>query len=221
MVYTKQLTSILQLRKKMISGKSFPLCLLSDSPFLMHPSIILSWLVLLAILLPIFFSGIIILRKTTLITRIELLLPAGIVLGLTIFTFILNTTAFVFKGPLGVTISYGLMLILGILFIKYKDLEIKQIEFLTGKRLLFWIISILAWGGLVFWKSAFALIGSDTNLYYAIAATFIKGNFPALTPWQPDLPLAYHLGAFELLGSFHLFTQLSFEFLHLFFSGLF
>ena len=90
-----------------------------------------------------------------------------------------------------------------------------------GKLLLLYIASLVFWGSFLVWKGSYALIGSDTNLYYGVAHTFIKGNFPSLTPWQPDLPLLYHLGTSELLGAFYLFTGLDFKFLHLFFSTLF
>lgn len=178
-------------------------------------------LLFLIFLLPILFSGIAVLRKTTNPAKIELLLPVGSILGLTIFTFILNIAAFLIKGSFGIITAYLLTVCLGLLLHKSIKSKDNGIALLQGKALILWLFSILSWGGLIFWKAAHALIGSDTNLYYSIAHSFIRGNFPPMTPWQPDLPLAYHPGALELLGAFHFLTGLNFQFLHLFLSALF
>lgn len=178
-------------------------------------------LLFLILILPILLSGILILRKTTNLTRIELLLPVGSILGLTLLTFFLNIAAFLIKGSFGIITAYLLTVCLGLLFFKLIKSKDGGIQLPQGKALILWIFSILSWSGLIFWKAAHALIGSDTNLYYSIAHSFIRGNFPPMTPWQPDLPLAYHLGTFELLGAFYFLTNLNFQFLHLFFSALF
>ncbi|MDP3974538.1 MAG: hypothetical protein Q8P65_00945, partial [bacterium] len=179
------------------------------------------WLLLLLCLLPLLLAGITILRKITDLNRIELMLPVGSILGLTIFTFFLNAIAFLVRGYAGVVIAYLLTIFLGILLNKFIKADSAKIIFLTGKQLFFWIFSIVFWGGFIFWKTAHVLIGSDTNLYYAVAHSFIRGNFPPMTPWQPDLPLFYHLGTSELLGALHFFSNLDFQFLHLFLSALF
>ena len=168
-------------------------------------------LLFLFILIPILATGIIILRKVSMITRYELLIPTGSILGLTIFTFFLNGMTFFIRGSIGIITAYLLVISSGFIFFRLVRPEVKRINFPQGKQLVWWILSILIWGGFIFWKSAYALIGSDTNLYYAIAHSFIKGNFPFLTPWQPDLPLAYHVGASELLGAFYYFTGLKKE----------
>ncbi|MBI2196458.1 hypothetical protein HYU45_02480 [Candidatus Daviesbacteria bacterium] len=178
-------------------------------------------LLFLFYLIPILLSGIILLRKISTINRFELLIPAGSILGFAIFTFSLNLVSFLLKGPIGIITAYLLVISLGFTAFKSVRSETWHVDFPRGKQLTFWLLSILVWGLFIYWKSAYALIGSDTNLYYGIAHSFIKGNFPFLTPWQPDIPLAYHAGAPELLGAFYYFSNLDFQFLHLFFSGLF
>lgn len=160
-------------------------------------------------------------RRISLIERLELLLPAGSILGLVVFTFVLNLTAFLARGSPGIVISYISTLFLALIFAKFLKSKDEKLSFPQGKQLFFWVLTIISWGGFIFWKSAYALIGSDTNLYYAVAHSFIKGNFPPQTPWQPDLPLSYHPGTSELLGAFYFLTGLNFQFLHLFFSALF
>lgn len=178
-------------------------------------------LLFLIYLLPILISGILIIRKTTNLGRIELILPVGNILGLIIFTFFLNIVAFLMRGYVGIIIAYSLTICLGLSFNRFIKSKEEKIDFPKGMEFLFWILSIFGWGGFIFWKSAYALIGSDTNLYYAIAHSFVKGNFPFLTPWQPDIPLSYHTGASELLGAFYFFSGLDFQFLHLIFSAIF
>lgn len=178
-------------------------------------------LLFLLYLIPILLAGILTLQKISSIGRLELLLPAGSILGLSAFTFFLNLAAFALKGSLGIAMSYFLVISLGFVIFKFQRSGNQKINFPRGKELIFWAASILLWGGFIFWKVANALVGSDTNLYYAIAHSFVKGNFPFFTPWQPDIPLSYHVGASELLGAFYYFSGLDFQFLHLFFSALF
>lgn len=177
---------------------------------------------LLFFLISICGVGIVIYRFVTLSNRLEIILPAGVVMGLVIFTFFLNTISFVFKGATGIIIAYILLILLGLtVFVKKReDLEI-SFNLFKGRLIFFWAASIIIWGGFLYWKAAHALIGGDTNLYYSIAHSFLKGNFPPMTPWQPDVPLSYHTGASMLLGAFYFFTGLNFQFLHLTFSSLF
>lgn len=179
-----------------------------------------SWVLLFFYLLPIVVSGVFILRKSSSITRFELLLPVGIIVGISIFTFIINLFSFIVVGRPAIIMAYLLTVCIGILYYQLK-LPTEKISYPVKKSLIFFFLSLIFWGIFIFWKGNNALIGSDTNLYYSIAHTFLKGNFPPLTPWQPDIPLTYHLGSFQLLAAFYLFTNLSFEFLHIFFSCLF
>lgn len=180
---------------------------------------LLFYFLLFAFLLPIIIVGIIMLRKTSSIERFELLFPVGSIFGILLFIFSLNITSFFIKGLTGVIFSYLILISLSIIIYLKKGLS--KVTFPKGKQALLYIASFAFWGVLLVWKGNYALIGSDTNLYYAVAHTFMKGNFPPMTPWQPDLPLSYHLGVFELLGAFYVLTKLSFNFLHIFFSCFF
>lgn len=171
-------------------------------------------------LTPLVLLGAIIVYRICSLTRLELLIPVGSVLGISLFVFFINITAFFLPVKTGINITYISVIFLLILILK-KTKKIPEISLPKKKIFFFWLASVLIWAGLIFWKGNYALIGSDTNLYYSIAHSFIKGNFPPLTPWQPEVPLAYHLGSFELLGAFFYLTNLSFEYLHIFFASLF
>lgn len=171
--------------------------------------------------IPICLVGLIIYYLLVEKPRFEIAFPAGSILGLAMFTFLLNILAFFLKGSTGILTTYWLFVILGIAFFFKKRKEIKFKINIRDKFLFYWLVSIWGWGAFIYWKAAHALIGSDVNLYWAVAHTFAKGNFPPLTPWQPDLPLSYHLGASELLGALHFLTNLDFQFLHIFLSFFF
>lgn len=185
----------------------------------MLPYATVGWVKLLAFLLPVIWAGIVTFRRVSSERRIELILPAGAVLGVALLVFLLNLIAYVAKGTLGVFLAYGATIFIGVLLFRKKRSD--KVNFPKGKSLLFFLTSLLVWGAFIFWKSAHAPIGSDRELYYAVASTFLRGNFPPVTPWQPDVLLSYHIGPSLLLGAFQLFTGLSFEFLHLFFSAFF
>lgn len=175
---------------------------------------------LIIFLIPIFLIGFFIIRAVTTIRRFELIIPSAFICGVSIFIFLLNISAFIFKPPFNIFTSYTMLILLGGFFWKNSK-NAPAIEFFSKKEFVFYITSFIFWALLIFWKANFALIGSDTNLYYSIAHSFLKGNFPLNTPWQPDLLLAYHSGASILLASFYFFTGLNFQFLHIIFSSLF
>ncbi|MBI3103891.1 hypothetical protein HYZ05_03040 [Candidatus Daviesbacteria bacterium] len=171
-------------------------------------------------LIPICLAGFFLIRVATSIRRFELIIPAAVICGISVFVFLLNISAFIFKSPANIFIAYLLLILLSVFLWKNSKNDL-TIDFFNKKELVFYIITFIFWALLIFWKANFALIGSDTNLYYAIAHTFLKGNFPLQTPWQPDVPLSYHTGASMLLAAFYFFTGLNFQFLHLFFSAIF
>lgn len=178
------------------------------------------WVIFLLYLFPIFFTGFLIIRRITNIVRIEVLIPAAFIIGIGLFIFFLNITAFFIKPPENIILAYVSILLIAWMS-KKKSIRILPIELFNKKWFILYLFSTAFWLLLIFWKANFALIGSDTNLYYSIAHSFIRGNFPPKTPWQPGIDLNYHIGAFEFLGSFHFLTNLSFEFLHVIFSSLF
>lgn len=174
---------------------------------------------LIVLCLPPILVGIAVVKKYSEVKRIELLLPSGIIIGLSLYIFLLNITFHIIPGELGILLSYLGLLILCIVF--YKNTHLKLSFKFDLKFLLLWAFSIIFWGGFLYWKAGHALIGGDVNIYYSIASSFIKGNYPPMAPWQPDVSLSYHIGVLELLGALHFLTNLSYEFLHLALSFIF
>lgn len=185
----------------------------------MNVFLFINWLKLLIILLPLFLVGFFLIRISSVVKRVELVIPTSIVLGLTFFIFLLNTISHFVKGENAILSAYFITIVFG-LFLSTKFRR-NDLDFPKGKSLVFWIISLGVWIGFLFWKAAYALVGGDSSIYYSIASSFVRGNYPPVTPWQPDTPLSYHLGTLELLGSINFFTNLSFDFLHRFLSTIF
>lgn len=175
---------------------------------------------LIIFLIPICLAGFFLIKAVTTIRRFELILPSAFVCGTSVLVFFLNTSAFIFKPPANIFISCLLLILLSV-FLWKNSKDNLTIDFFNRKELIFYIITFIFWALLIFWKANFALIGSDTNLYYSVAHSFLKGNFPFFTPWQPDIFLSYHTGASILLAAFYFFTGLNFQFLHLVFSSFF
>lgn len=168
----------------------------------------------LLFLIPIWWVGFIVARRTTSLRRLEVLLSLALPIGVALYIFVLNLLSFIVKGSFGIYISYFIFILIGLVI--SKKIKTDKIDFPKKFVLLLFILSTVIWGILLFWKVGHTVLGGDTGLYYAIAKTFARGNFPIVSPWQPDLPLKYHYGASIFLGALEGFTGYSLEFLHRF-----
>lgn len=180
--------------------------------------IIINLLKIFLIILPISFLGILIIKRITYDLKLAVLIPAGIIFGLALFTFITNLIFNFLPGKSGIWTSF-LIIILSAAGLSRK-IHWEKIN-LNKKILFFWLICFVSWSALIIWKANFALIGGDTRSYYAITGSFIKGNFPPITPWQPDTELAYHTGSFILLSALSYLTNIDYLPLHLILSAIF
>ena len=91
------------------------------------------WFFLLLLVIPICLSGVIIFKSISSLKRAELLFPAGAILGLSIFVFIINSLGFIFKGGAGIIISYILQILLTLIFLRIKT---EKIDYPKKKALL-------------------------------------------------------------------------------------
>lgn len=148
--------------------------------------------------------GIILLKTTTSEKRYFVLLPAGIVWGVSIYIFLLNLTSKLLPGKGGIILATILLfsLGLGILIAYHKNFK------LASRFKLKNLISLLIISGLVLTtiylarlKMTAILPVADSNMQWAYAASFARGNYPLKVPWQPDLNPNYHLGAYFLEGA--------------------
>src|SRR3989338_9019837 len=61
-------------------------------------------------------------------------------------------------------------------------------------------------------------IGADGDLYWGIATSFSRGDYPTVLPWQPNFLTVYHEGTFIIEGALRAISCASIETIHNFFS---
>lgn len=158
------------------------------------------------ILLFISLIGAILIRKFTKENRFFILIPAGMIWGVSCYIFLLNIISKILPGGVGIIISSLSFLALGILtFIFTKP---KKIIFSGLVNFLTLILIVLIVFYLARLKMTSVLPVADSDMQWAYAASFARGNYPAKTPWQPNLNPNYHLGAYFLEGAILSLTNL-------------
>lgn len=137
------------------------------------------------------------------------------------FLLVLSLGSYIFKGPAG---------ILG-MFLAYLAtafwLFLKDHKFSLQHRMLqlkvkgqdFAVLIVLAAYLLgIFLFAHRSFVGSDSDIYFAIATSFAKGNYPVVQSWQPAFLTVYHQGTYLLEGAFWALSGRDIELVHYFFS---
>lgn len=178
-----------------------------------------SWIKFLLFVIPLWWSGTIITRFLVEEKRPELLYLLGLFGGSSIYIFLLNSFSFILKPHISEYVSFGVVVFLGLLILMFGKLQ--PLSPIKGKPLFLFIVSLAFLAVSLFWIVGKTAFGGDVEIFYAIAKTFNRGNFPMVTPWQPDLPLAYHYGPSILIGAIDNFAKLRLDFIQLGLSFLF
>lgn len=174
--------------------------------------LLFAWAKILVFFIPLLWIGLVVTRRVVSIRRAEVLFLVALPAGITMYIFLLNSLSFFLSGQLGVYSSYLLVILLGV-FVSFST-KVKSLDFPERKVAFFFLLFFIVWGVFLFWEAGHAVFGRDTLIYYSIAKSFVRGNFPIVSPWQPDMYVNYHYGASLLIGALHEFTGLPFEFLH-------
>jgi len=174
---------------------------------------IFQFLKLLVISAPLWYFGIVSIIKYFKVRRLELILPLGFVTGFGIYIFLINLCARFFRGDLAVVIAY-LLLLVSSLWVG-KNIKIRELDITKGRSFIYVFCSLFLWGSYLFWKAGHPNFGGDNMLYYSFGSSFLRGNYPPVSPWQPDLALRYHTGLSFLLASLRQFSRLTFEYVHI------
>lgn len=160
-----------------------------------------------------FTSGILILRRATDETRLQVILPSGAIFGVALYIFLVNLTAHFVKGPPGFYISL-LVEILAAIFVS-KKLPTKPIKIPKGILLLGFIASLLLWSTFLYQITSHGKTdGADSTIHYSLASVFARGDYPIRAPWQPDYVAYHHIGTAEFLGAARTITGAPFYLLH-------
>jgi hypothetical protein len=146
--------------------------------------------------------------------------PAGIITGVLSFILFLGILSYVFKGILGILI----ILIFYILTTFYLNQKAKW-KFSTFKFNLspqFFIISsiYLFYTSFFLFTSGNNVYGGDVIAYWGFATSFANGNYPLMSPWQPDLLAAHHQGSFLYEGAVFALSHANIRLIHSLYSFL-
>ncbi len=185
----------------------------------MYQGMLFIYLKTLIFTLIIFLSGMAIIRRATKDNRLQILAPTALIFGLSLYLFLTNAFAYFIKGSPLFYISLAVEIILAlIIHIKQK---VQPLEFPTKTLRLFWIISAVFWGVLLFIITNTSPFngGHDTE-YQSFAALFTREGLPLHAPWQPNYIAFLHLGASQLLGSFKILTGANYYFIQAFIAFL-
>lgn len=169
----------------------------------------MSFLFLLFLILPIWFAGFKLTRIVSAEKRFEVILPVSLFFSINLFIFSLNLISYIFHPPFGIYTTYFSFLLLGLILWRYKNpSQIKMPEHISKK--LFYL-SICVWAIFLFLVIGRISLSGDPQFYSGIAKSFTRGNFPIMTPWQPDVKLAYHYGPAIFMGTFHQLSGNTFD----------
>lgn len=167
----------------------------------------------LIFLLVLFWSGITIVRRATSDNRAQIIIPAGTIIGIAIYIFLINLFAHFLKGPPGIIVALITEISIAIVIKRFKS--IPKLEFPKGGQMALWITSLIIWSLFLYVITAHAQSnGGDSVNHYSIASLFIRGDYPPHTPFQPDYLMYYHLGAGEFLGAVKALTGAPYYFTH-------
>ena len=171
----------------------------------------------LVLLIVLSACGFVIIRRICSELRLQILLPASVILGISLYIFLLNLTAYIFKGPPGFYIALAIEVLLAY-FIKRK-IKPKEVIIPQGQEKRFWIISLILWSAFLLYISATGpAISGDFLNHTTLASLFARGDFPIHSPFQPDRLSSYHVGGPQLLGAFKSITKAPYNLLFVVFS---
>ncbi|MBI3103876.1 hypothetical protein HYZ05_02965 [Candidatus Daviesbacteria bacterium] len=150
--------------------------------------------------------GITILKRVVNETRAQIVIPSGIILGIAFYIFLINAVVHLIKGPPGFYISLIAEIIIAWL-IKY-NFPVEKINFPKNSSLFLWLISISFWSIflIIITATSGGSISADSTMHYSLSSSFIRGDYPMHTPWQPDYLAYYHIGVAEFLGASRVLT---------------
>ena len=170
-----------------------------------------SWIKFSLFIFPIWWAGTLVIRFLIDEVRFEVLYPLGLFAGTLFYLVLLNSLSFIFGPQISQYLSFFLVMLISITILKFSKLS--KISYLRGKSLLLFLFSSLFFIIPLFWVIGKTLLGADVEIFYSIAKTFSRGNFPMVTPWQPDLFLTYHYGISILIGAINGLTNLKLDFI--------
>lgn len=159
-------------------------------------------------------TGYYFLRSFTKDSNFFRILPAGAIFASASYIFLLNLSTRFFPGKIGIYIATSILIIIAVA-IKYKFNNyvtlLKRPDLLNSFFILLIYFVVIS---LSFLKMSTTLSAADSDMQWAYAASFSRGNNPLKVPWQADFNPSYHLGGPFFLGALNSLTNLPLRTLH-------
>lgn len=175
---------------------------------------------LLIIALLLTFVGFVILSALYKSRNKCLTLGSAMIIGPLGFLFLLSIGSYFFKGQLAILGMFLLYTFTAFVFYLRKRRNIYQNFFrfsLNGENLLI-LGAVSVYLGLIFLFAHRSFVGSDSDIYYSIATSFARGNYPVVQSWQPNFLTVYHQETYLLEGALWALSGKDIELIHYFFS---
>lgn len=150
------------------------------------------------------------------------IIGSGMLLGPLGLLFTTGLLSYLFKGFYAQTLifySYVLVIsFLGIRSLKKKSIigifhQFKKTTNIILSVVIFLYITVF------FLNTSYFSLGGDVDIYFGIATSFARGNYPIHLPWQPIFLSGYHSGVFMVEGVLYALNQISIYSIHSFFSA--
>lgn len=178
----------------------------------------MTFLFLLLILLILTVNGLVISSLFNKTKNQILHLGCGMILGCLGFLLILEIGSYILKGPLAIQFMFwayfvGCFLVARIKRIKLSDI----IDFRLRNKWL--LLIILIYSLLILNYSNNVEYSGDAELWFAIATSFARGNYPVVLPWQPNFLTGYHNGTYIIEGALSSLASVHIAAVHAVFSA--
>lgn len=172
------------------------------------------FLIIFLIYLILIFFGFHYLRASTRESNLFRLLPASILFAIALYIFLLNLSTKIIPGKNGIYIATLFLMLCGI-FVKARfKRSIQKLDKSQSFSLLFCLFIYFVVIGLSFLKMSTSPASADSEMQWAYAASFARGDYPLRVPWQPDLAPSYHLGEYFFEGSLNALSGLPLRTIH-------
>jgi len=151
-----------------------------------------------------------------------LLIGGGMIVGLLVFLLILSCVSYLLKGPFWIIFTFWSYFSL-CLYIFFKYLKYRVWRGILNLHLnlanLTTLIILTSYLSLLFLYASGFQVGADADMYWGIATSFTRGNYPTVLPWQPNYLTTYHEGTFIIEGAIRALAPMDIRAIHNFFSA--
>ena len=138
--------------------------------------------------------------------QLYILIPFSLVIGVSIYTFLLNLVSYVIPITFSFYLILSMLALSGILI--YIFMPIKERIRLGLSQKATWTIALtLVFISVTGFFADIGLITHDERIHRAFISTVAQGNFPVKVPFAPEFIASYHYGIYLIPAAVHKITE--------------